>query len=195
MNVWFVRANGPRTAHNEPSTPDYVPGEPPVWPETAFNYRDKCLSDGFARAGWPNTGDLRQPGLNRLAVNGYTLLGVPDAHRRYLAQFSSIVTGDLILMPAYTQRYAVHVGIAVQREPRTREITSIEPGLDAYYYFHDVPRGEWYECAHRVDVLWGSGIHQLPELGGTWLKEFGHVIKGRDAAIEIATRLKLPVST
>ncbi|MBN1452925.1 MAG: hypothetical protein JW963_18040, partial [Anaerolineales bacterium] len=153
MKVWFVRSNG-HTAHNNPATSDYVPGEPPVFPRTDFNYRQKCLSDGFARSGWPNTGDLRQPGVNRLAVNGYTLASIEDRCRRYLHNFLSILTGDLILIPADVYRYDVHLGIVVHRDPVTRKIVNRGFGKDAYYYYHDIPNGEWYECAHRVDVLW-----------------------------------------
>ncbi len=58
MHVWFIRCNG-ETAHNEPGTPRFVPGEPPQFPERAFNYRDECLCKGFARVGWPAAGDLR----------------------------------------------------------------------------------------------------------------------------------------
>jgi hypothetical protein len=49
MNIWFVRCNG-ETAHNQPVTGRYVPGEPPRWPAREFNYHDKCLEDGFARS-------------------------------------------------------------------------------------------------------------------------------------------------
>ena len=50
MHVWFIRCNG-ETAHNEPGTPRFVPGEPPQFPKREFNYRDECLCKGFARVG------------------------------------------------------------------------------------------------------------------------------------------------
>ena len=34
---------------NNPYSFDYVPGEPPEYPKTEYNYREKCLRDGFAR--------------------------------------------------------------------------------------------------------------------------------------------------
>ena len=59
MNIWFVRSNG-NTGHNNPADDNYVPGEPPIFPNREFNYRLKCLDQGFARYGHPNTGDLRE---------------------------------------------------------------------------------------------------------------------------------------
>jgi hypothetical protein len=39
-------------------------------------------------------------------------------HERYLEQFVPINTGDLVLLPAYTRRYEVHLGIVVPpRQP------------------------------------------------------------------------------
>jgi hypothetical protein len=195
MDVWFVRSNG-ETAHNNPSTVNYVPGEPPDYPERKHNYREKCLRDGFARIGWPNTGDLRQIGLGRLAINGYAFGKFDEIyqehHQRYLIKFAEIRTGDLILIPADTQRYDVHIGVAGIRDRKTREI-SLAPGLRAYDYFHDIPNKEWYECAHRVGVLWGIGIYPIADLGGVWLRAFGSVNKGKDAAIKAAKKAGLPI--
>lgn len=189
MNVWFVRSNG-KTAHNNPMTPDFVPGEPPMFPETYHNYRQKCLDDGFARLGWPNTGDLRQPGLNRLAINGYTLAGLQDRYRNYLRDFKSILTGDLILIPADVHQYDVHLGVVVRRDRDTREVISREPGISAYYYYHDVANEQWYECAHRVDVLWdqdAEGCFRVHHIEGiAWRVAFSSVMKGSTTAIELA---------
>jgi len=197
MNVWFIRA-GANTAHNNPATVDYVPGEPPTFPETYCNYHDKCLSDGFVRISWPNTGDLMDPGRGRLAAAGYSFEDLNERRRRYLTQFTTIRTGDLVLMPAYTELGEVHVGVVVLRDRATREVVSLQPGLPAYYYHHDIPRGEWYECAHRVDVLWDwkskgvPGIHHIAGLA--WLLSFCAVEKGRARAIEAAKSVGLPVA-
>lgn len=189
MNVWFVRANG-ETVHNGSSIPNYVPGEPPEYPETKHNYRAKCLSEGFARIGWPNTGDLHQPGLNRLAVEGYTFASLESRYQDYLTQFASIRTGDLILLPADAAQYEVHIGVVVLRDRITRQITSRTPGQKAYYYYHDIPNRQWYECAHRVDVAWAAdsagSFSVRPIEGIAWRLAFSPVVKVKDKAITIA---------
>ena len=79
-NIWFVRSNGD-TVHNDPSTPDYVPDEPPEFPKVECNYRLKCLKQGFARIGWPNTGDLTLETPVRLAPNGYSIHNLAACRR------------------------------------------------------------------------------------------------------------------
>jgi hypothetical protein len=195
MNVWFVRSNVD-TSHNQPSTPNYVPGEPPDYPVTKFDYRGKCLAEGFARIGWPNTGDLRNMGEGRLAVNGYTFESLDEFSKSCLTEFRLIRTGDLILIPA-GPRHHYHIGVVVLRERYTREISCIRPGLEAYYYYHNIEGGQWYECAHRVDVLWdrepdGSfGVHNIE--GVPYRVRFSGLIEAEHRAIQVARRVGLPV--
>ncbi len=197
MNVWFVRSNC-ETAHNDPlnNKENYVPGEPLG---KKADYREKCLSDGFARIGWPNTGPLR-PGFDskRLAPKGYTFESIESRYQGYLTDFASIATGDLILMPAgnrLDEVYDVHVGVVVRHNLRVWESRSTQPALPAYYYFHDLPN-EQYECAHRVDVMWGKdpdgsfGIRNIK--GMNWRLAFCGVnddVKG--AAIKAARTMGL----
>jgi len=201
MNVWFVRSNA-TPAHNDPLNrkADYVPGEPHV--KKKANYIKECLRDGFARIGWPNTGPLR-PGFDskRLAPKGYTFESIESRYQNYLTQFASIVTGDLILMPAGNRLrdvYNVHIGVVVRQNLRIWENSSTQPDLPAYYYFHDIP-SEAYECAHRVDVIWGKspdgsfGISHIK--GVNWRLAFCRVndeVKG--AAIEAARKMGLPIT-
>jgi hypothetical protein len=71
MNMWFTRSNGD-TPLNNPNLLDYVQGEPPEYPKTAYDYHDKCLKQEFARIGWSNIGDLNLLEVNppRLAPKG-----------------------------------------------------------------------------------------------------------------------------
>ena len=110
MDIRFIRSNGD-TAHNDPKTPDFVPGEPPQGPTTAFDYRHKCLAEGFARIGWPNTGDLRAAGAGRLASQGYSFATLGEETQRYLTEFVAICTGDLVLLPARDADQDVHLGL------------------------------------------------------------------------------------
>ena len=74
MECYFTTSHG-ETLHNNPNTKDYVPGELPLNSSQQLTYRQTCLSQGFSRIGWPNTGDLREDhfGENRLAPEGYSL--------------------------------------------------------------------------------------------------------------------------
>ena len=197
MAVWFVRSNGV-TCHNDPSCSDlFVQGEAPSFPEKAFDYREKCLAEGFARIGWPNVGDLRRLGHGQLAVGGYGLTDVEPHVEKYLESFRGIVTGDFLVIPAGGRPGEVHLGKAVLRDRITRELLSIRPGTEAYYFFHDLGNGQWYECSHRVDVLWdrkpdGSfAVHEIPGLGGLWLRAFGPVRKGQDFVLGLASEVGL----
>lgn len=175
MNVWFTRCNG-ETGHNKPGTPRFVPGEPPIFPNRKFNYRDECLKDGFARVGWPASGDLRNPNWRSLAQRAYGATMRPH-HVRYLEQFREILSGDLVLLPSYALKYEVYLGVVVP----PRRSASGHASSTAYYYHHDVPTGDWYENAHRVDVDWTpttEGVRrtfEVPEIGGLWLRGFGGV--------------------
>lgn len=155
MNVWFVRSNG-ETAHNNPHDLGYVSNEPPIYPLKEFNYTQKCLEDGFARYGWPNTGDLRVNDPKRLAPLSYSFNDLETRYKTYLTKFCSIKAGDLILIPADAQnRGDIHLGIALTTD-RKKILPYIEPRPNAYYYYHDIANGDWYECAHRVNVSWAQ---------------------------------------
>jgi hypothetical protein len=175
MNVWFVRSNG-ETGHNEPGTDLYIPGEPPVYPERIFDYRNLCLDGGFIRIGWSASGDIRKPGWESQVRNSYP--GIDDHTLRYLKQFSIVGKGDIILMPSGTGQYWVHLGI-------------VEPNGDKplYSYHYDTKTGDWYENAHRLPVRWlrrSSGhwmTEYLPDLGGNWFHAFGRVVKAKREAI------------
>ena len=155
MNIWFTRSGSEYTPLNNPNSLDYVPGEPPIFPKTNYNYRQKCLSDGFARIGWPNTGDLTQKNPVRLAPNGYDFNSIEKNHQLDLKQFSSIRAGDFILIPADEDRGDVHLGIVLTKEKR-KVLPYIEPRPLAYFYYYDIENGDYYECAHRVNVLWAK---------------------------------------
>lgn len=187
MDVYFVRTNG-NTVHAGARAEEIVPGEPPGH----FDYRDKCLREGFARIGWPNTGDLRHSLTGRLARHGYSLHSISPRHRRYLEEWSEIRVGDLILIPAGAGKYAVHLGVVTKRDRESRAELPARTGDLAYYYFHDVPAGEFYECAHRVDVRWDCAagtavVHHFPEIGGAWLSAF----RRRSASAEDVKRAAL----
>jgi len=155
MNIWFVRSNG-ETAHNNPHDLGYVPNEPPIHPLKEFNYTQKCLEEGFARYGWPNTGDRRVKDPKRLAPLSYSFNDLETRYKTYLTKFCSIKAGDLILIPADAQnRGDVHLGIALTTD-RKKILPYIEPRPNAYYYYHDIAKGNWYECAHRVNVSWAQ---------------------------------------
>ncbi|MCC6740105.1 MAG: hypothetical protein IT452_13745 [Planctomycetia bacterium] len=199
VKVWFTRSNG-ETAHNEPGTPNYVQGEPPTFPERSFDYRKKCLEEGFARVGWPNAGDLRRPGEGRLAPEGYTIDTMRRTHaKRYLQAFAEIQVGDVVVIPAGAARYRVHVGVVVRRSGEGRKSIALSPGGAAYYFHHDVAHGEPYECAHRVDVQWahdpasGWSVFTFQQLGGLWPKAFGSVLAARGAILTAANQAGLPV--
>lgn len=186
MNIWFIRCNG-ETAHNQPGTSRFVPGEPPRWPSREFNYHDKCLEDGFARYGLPAAGDLREPRWRTRVRSAYGSLFQPH-QGRYLEQFAAINSGDLILLPAYTRRYDVHLGIVVP----PRQPARAGRWRTAYYYHYDIQNREWFDCAHRVDVDWARlpdgrpMVHDIPEIGGTWLRAFGEVKAAREHVLRLA---------
>lgn len=199
MAVYFVRTNG-NTAHNEPETPGFVAGEPPVFETDGnhFNYRTKCLREGFVRIGWPNTGDLRNPGTGALAREEFSYeSGFENYHRDFLG----IRTGDHILIPAGEEKGWVHLGSVVLRDPQDRRrILTTQPCLFAYYYFHDIPRGEWYECAHRIDVLWaretdGSPLaREIEGVIGRWRYPISRIDQAQNSVLEIARSVGLPAT-
>jgi hypothetical protein len=178
MSIWFVRCNG-ETGHNQPGTARFVPGEPPTFPNREFNYRDDCLCKGFARVGWPGSGDLRNQGWRATASHVYGSVIQPH-HLRFLEQFRDIEIGDIVLLPSYAKRYEVYIGEVVP--PRIARAFPRTTG--AYYYYFDVAKGDWFENAHRVDVRWArqeAGLisrFSVPEIGGTWIRGFGQVKTG-----------------
>ena len=193
MDVWFIRTNG-GSAHNDPANPAaYVPGEPPDDPETEFDYREKCVAEGFVRIGWPNTGDLRAPGRGALVEEPYIWESLDEKHQDRLRDFAAIPTGDLVLIPAGGEVGECHLGRVVRRIRRgSRGRVVMRTGLSSYHFFHDLPRGEPYECAHRLDVLWDCepdgepAVHAFEGLKGPWRHPFQHVVEAGDAVARVA---------
>lgn len=122
MNAWFLRANG-ETAHNVPGSKHFVRGEPPTFPRREFNYRTECLEGGFARVGWPATGDLRAENWREVAARAYGDV-MPARWVRNLERFANIRVGDIVVMPADREPYDVHLGVVVAG----REILRRRPG-------------------------------------------------------------------
>lgn len=186
MSAWFIRCNG-ETAHNQPGTARFVPGEPPRFPDREFNYVNECLNEGFARVGWPAAGDLRELQWRARATGVYGAMMKPH-HVRYLERFVLIVVGDLVLLPTSARkRNEVHLGVVFQpRRPRLRGTGT------AYYYYFDVQARDWYDNAHRVDVEWAKRADgrprsfDVPEIGGTWIRGFGEVKAGRERVVRLA---------
>jgi hypothetical protein len=69
--TYFVRLNGD-TLHNDPSNPRlYVPGEPPLFPKTAYDALNYCFQNDVVRIGWPDTGDLTTQDRKGALAGGY----------------------------------------------------------------------------------------------------------------------------
>jgi len=196
MNVWFTRSNG-ESDHNNPANARFVPGEPPTFPVVIFDYRLACLEHGFARIGWPGTGDLRDRGWVERGKIVYEADRFKPHFRRYLAAFAAIKTGDLVLIPAGGAKYEVHLGLVVQRRGLQGEPSSRGARIAAYYYHHDLRSGHCFENAHRVDVRWArdeAGVyaaHVVRELGGLWPRAFGPVKAGHQHALRLASDVGL----
>ena len=187
MDVWFIRSNGV-TGHNQPGTKLYIPGEPPRFPARVFNHRLDCLTGGFARIGWPASGDIREIGWRERARDAYR--GIAARHLDYLERFANIRVGDLVVMPAEARKFDVHLGLVIPRATRP----TAAPGSAPYYYHHDIRAGEWYENAHRIPVQWKRErngtwrVARIPNLGGLWLKAFGRVTRAKKEIIDLAKR-------
>lgn len=185
MDVWFVRSNG-ETGHNQPGTKLYVPGEPPNFPARVFNHRLDCLAGGFARIGWPASGDLHELGWRVRARDAYG--EITSRHLVYLERFANIRLGDLMVMPAEREKFDVHLGIVIPNGKRPQA----RPRSVPYYYHYDVRAGEWYEDAHKVPVLWnresagGWAVVSIPHLGGLWPTAFGRVVRAKNEIIDLA---------
>lgn len=196
MNIWFVRSNG-ETMHNNPNTVDYIPGEPPEYPKREFNYREKCLKQGFARYGWPNTGDLTIENPIRLAPLSYSFQDIDKRYQTYLFKFSSIKAGDLILIPADEDYGDVHLGIALTIDGK-KVAPYIEPRPNAYFYYHNISEGDWYDCAHRINVLWARteqseySIFHIQTIPSTvWILAFSQVNDEDGIIYQTAKKAKL----
>lgn len=191
MRIWFVRCNG-YTAHNQPGSRFFVEGEPPTFPETKFNYKDECLTKGFARIGLPATGDLRHPWWRECGRTVYGDEWLTDSKIKEHEQFSSIYVGDLVVLPTDRIRYEVHLGIVV---PSRMGVSLVAPDR-AYYYFYNIASGDWFENAHRIDVKWARTgdefiAFDVPEIGGTWRRAFGQVLAASSRVIDLAEKAGL----
>ena len=174
--MYFIRVNG-HTRHNDPNDQDcFVPGEPPEYPITFFNYYNKCLEGRFVRIGWPDVGDLRMADGAGAVANCYNWHDIPQHIGGYLDGFLNIPVRSTVLMPNKDNPGELAIGTTTSE----------------YYFVHDVPNDP-YECAHRIDVQWnineqGNPIqYQANELGinirgGWWRRAFHHI--GDDNAID-----------
>lgn len=143
---YFLRVNG-ETEHNDPGDPlNYVPGEPPRFPRTHFNYLGLCLERSFVRTGWPDTGDLSAQSKTGALARGYGVDVLQPYVQAYLRTFSRIDVGSTIIVPDKARSGDLYICEVVR----------------PYHYFHDVP-DEPYECAHRLGVRWDrdAGGHPI----------------------------------
>lgn len=200
MDFWFTTSHG-NTCHNQPGTPNYVEGEPPTYPLVQINYREKCLIEGFARIGYPNTGDLNELSRGQLAPNGYSFFDVEAISQSPLTQnqlskFATIKAGNYILIPADEERFQIHFGLVLTIDKRIIK-PYVHPRQNAYYYYYDIAKGDYYECAHRVNVLWAKdekgdfGIFHVPEIGGIWRMAFGQLHTPPNILLNIARKAGL----
>jgi hypothetical protein len=198
MYCWFTTSDG-YTKHNNPNTLDYVPGEPPKDPNySRIDYRLECVSKGIARVGWPNTGDLRAGrfGEGRLAPSGYSFESITVEQRRYLSEFSSILAGDLIVIPANEDAGDIHVGLVLTPDNKI-ESPYLNPRTAAYYYYHNIAEGDYCELAHRVNVIWAknedgeTAVIHLSGIRGVWRKPFSKVVQQEENIIKFAHKYKL----
>ena len=187
MKVWFVRANG-SSLHGQRGHPLYMPEEKLG---SVFDLTSTCLRNGFARIGWPATGDLNDDNWLKRGIEAYGSEVLNKIHQRYLSQFRRIETADVITMPGFRGKH-VYVGRVVKRLPEDRDQVSYERRVRAYYWHHDPTNEDWFEAAHRVDVLWAidrqGKFLQFPVSGisGLWQKAFGEVVKGAGDAKKCA---------
>jgi len=172
MACFFIRVAGD-TSHNNPDEfNSYVENEPPIYPQTYFNYKDDCLKKGFVRIGWPDVGDISKGGKYGSLTDSYSLesYALKPHIKKYLLDFSQVPLKSIILMPDKDNPGDLYIG----------EVSSL------YKYLHDVPN-EQYECAHRLGVNWDKEIDGNPKLykaselsigivGGWWMRAF-HEIK------------------
>ena len=198
MECWFTTSDG-NTLHNNPKAPNFVPGEPPKNPNISkIDYRIECIQKGIARCGWPNTGDMRSDpiGKGRLAPNGYSFESLSDEQRRYLREFSSILASDLIIIPANEDPGDVHIGIVLTPDKQFI-LPYLKDRTPAYYYFHDIINGDYYELAHRVNVKWAKDkedepvVVHLSGIRGVWRSPFSRVVQEHDKIAQYARKYGL----
>jgi hypothetical protein len=194
MEIYYIRANGD-TFHNNPSNKFYIQGEPPKFPKKTFNYQKECLEDGFARVGHPGTGDLRDPSWRKKAFDIYGL-DENHLHFSFLEEFRLIRTGDYILLPT-GKSYEAYIGKVVKRDLFTRDVVSSSIGENAYYYYFDVSKKQWYDNAHRVDVIWAQepdgnlAKRKFTEIGGMWRRGFYKVGSMKSRVLATINRFDL----
>ena len=184
---YFVRVNGDTLHNNVANTACFVPGEPPAFPSTFFNYLKFCFERNIVRIGWPDTGDLLAPtpGEGALA-NCYSLATVLPYRRKYLETFRDIPVGSVILVPDKDCPGKLHICTVTK----------------AYHYFYNVP-ADPYECAHRLGVTWdrdsvGQPIEysamtvEIDIHGGVWRRAF-HQFRTGDRIINNVERARAQV--
>ena len=195
MEFWFTTSHG-YTCHNEPGTPNYVAGESFLFLNTLINYREKCLREGFARIGYLNTGNLNEEKFEqgRLALYGYSIATVQTISgspltKSQLRKFSQVKAGDFMLIPADEEQFEVHFGLVLTPDKK-RSPAYITPRQNAYFYHYDISNGDYYECAHRVNVEWAKdksgdfACISVPEIGGLWRQAFGKLSKTTDNLVK-----------
>ena len=165
MSTYFIRVNGD-TGHNNPGNPDcFVPGEPPGFPRTAFNYFQRCLEQGFVRIGWPDVGDLSVGNGHGALSHCYRLPDLEPYIQRNLLRFADIPKGSTILMPNKANSGDLAIGTTVS----------------AYFFFHQVPQDP-----HRIRVQWDTDSQGepivyrarrlgIPTTGGFWRRAFSPI--------------------
>lgn len=146
MSYYFVRVNG-YTTHNDPNNIDCcVNGEPPVFPETYFNYCQYCLDNNIIRIGWPDVGDILSGNKVNTLANCYDLYSIDGYIKDYLNAFSQIPIDSIILMPNPNNNPGeLYCGRVVR----------------TYWYYHNLPIDP-YECSHRLGVLWDRRKDDTP---------------------------------
>lgn len=139
---------------------------------------------------YPNTGDLTNPGFRRLARDGYSLDTVETISHNsqtmsQLLKFASIRAGDFIVIPADEELHEVHFGLVLTKDRKKVPLYFTQRPI-AYYYDYNIANGDFYECAHRVNVQWArqedgqfAKIY-VPEIGGVWRMAFGELHKSSD---------------
>jgi hypothetical protein len=138
----------------------------------------------------PGSGDLRQPQWRQTARTAYPDIG--DEQLQYLADFATVEVGDIMLIPAYRDKFDVRIGVVAA--PPTSRAPAFD-GVHAYHYYYDITKGDWFENAHRVSVEWAARFATLSCLGRVWLKMFGRIVKGSDEVIAAAAERRLTVAS
>jgi len=178
ISVWFIRCGG-ESLHGEPGENRYVDGQP----RGKYDHTAVCLRLGFARIGWPGSGDLRKPGWEKKARATYSGSELTATRERYLRQFGARVrVGDLVVVPSERGKPYFHLGRVEPAPGRS---------FDSAYFYRwrwlsvtssMEQRGDFYENAHRVQVTWAkrgreTAAFRSPDLSGYWRRAFSPVAK------------------